>query len=542
MAAAIRKSWFLRALSNPFSKHKPPSGEYHVLSSSNGNHDDVDGEDYDQELGRYHRHHKRTRSSVFYLLIFPRACLHHLTLRKLLYVLIFTPFLIAFGVLLSGVPPSYENIRSYERYLPQHDQIRAQHGGGMYLRFPGHLWGHGLNNVMQETILMSYLSYLTNRSFVFEDYVWSQTPFPYTIYDFALRPARMPFNAFISGPTAGGPMPSAPFSHRLAVAAEFYTSACPPSQRHVVSAADAPFSADGESYIQWWVSRLSSVQDHACVEIESNDGQVFDWGLFGEKRLLTLWNGLSHSPILQDFSWSHLVLSAVLRNWVVIRPSSKQALYDSLFQPASQPPTAADLSLEAAAQKHDYSTPGLDGILAVHIRRGDYERHCPRLAEQKASYMGFNQFPSFVDVLDPDGYVDRQRQNQNHDAEIDIVKTYYLERCLPDISQIVDRLGKLKKDHPNLKKVYVLSNAWESWLGELRRELMKAGAGEAWEEVITSNDLLLDAEQRYVGMAVDMAIAERAEVFVGNGFSSLSSNIVMLRMAKGMDPRTNRFL
>lgn len=294
MAAAIRQSWLLRALSNPFAKHKPPSGEYHILSNSNGTHDDGDGDDYDQELGRYHRHHKRNRSSVFVL--YPRACLHHLTLRKLLCTLIITPFLIAFGVLLSGVPPSYENIRSYERSLPQHDQIRAQRDGAMYLRFPGHLWGHGLNNVMQETcvlspsysfsqklkiairILMSYLSYLTNRSFVFEDYVWSQTPFPYTIYDFALRPARMPFNAFISGPTAGGPMPSAPSSHKLAVGADFYTSVCPPAQRHVVSAADAPYSADGETYIQWWVSRLSSVQGHACVEIESHDKQVFDWG------------------------------------------------------------------------------------------------------------------------------------------------------------------------------------------------------------------------------------------------------------------------
>ena len=295
MAAAIRQSWLLRALTNPFAKHKPPSGEYHILSNSNGTHDDADADDYDPEPGRYHRHHKRTRSSIFYL--YPRACLNHLTLRKLLYALIFTPFLLAFGVLLSGVPPSYEIIRSYERSLPQHDQVHAQSEGGMYLRFPGHLWGHGLNNVMQETcvlpppsyyffeklkfstrILMSYLSYLTNRSFVFEDYVWSQTPFPYTIYDFALRPARMPFNAFISGPTAGGPMPSAPSSHRLAVGAEFYTSVCPPAQRHVVSAADAPYSADGESYIQWWVARLSSVQGHACVEIESGDKQIFDWG------------------------------------------------------------------------------------------------------------------------------------------------------------------------------------------------------------------------------------------------------------------------
>jgi hypothetical protein len=85
----------------------------------------------------------------------------------------------------------------------------------------------------------------------------------------------------------------------------------------------------------------------------------------------------------------------------------------------------------------------------------------------------------------------------------------------------------------------------------------------------SSLDVRLDGEQAYVAMAVDMAIAEKAEVFVGNGvssflsffvfifflvgpellltnnllqFSSLSSNVVMLRMAKGLDPLTNRFL
>ncbi|KAF8687525.1 hypothetical protein AX14_003679 [Amanita brunnescens Koide BX004] len=78
-------------------------------------------------------------------------------------------------------------------------------------------------------------------------------PFLYTIYDFALCTAYMSFNAFISGPPAGGPMRSSSFSHKLAVGADFYTPVCPPSRRHVVSAADAPYSADGETYIQWWV-------------------------------------------------------------------------------------------------------------------------------------------------------------------------------------------------------------------------------------------------------------------------------------------------
>ncbi|KAJ7160233.1 hypothetical protein C8R46DRAFT_1107418 [Mycena filopes] len=43
-------------------------------------------------------------------------------------------------------------------------------------------------------------------------------------------------------------------------------------------------------------------------------------------------------------------------------------------------------------------------------------------------------------------------------------------------------------------------------------------------------------------MAVDMRMGEGAEVFVWNGFSSLTSNIVMLRLARGLDPETTRFL
>ena len=118
MAAAIRQSWLLRALTNPFAQHKPPSGEYHILSNSNDTHDDADADDYDPEPGRYRRHHKRTWSSIFYL--YTRACLNHLTLRRLLYALIFTHFFLAFGVLLSGVPPSYEIIRSVPTPIFQH--------------------------------------------------------------------------------------------------------------------------------------------------------------------------------------------------------------------------------------------------------------------------------------------------------------------------------------------------------------------------------------------------------------------------------------
>jgi len=141
---------------------------------------------------------------------------------------------------------------------------------GMFLRFPGHLWGHGLNNILQETILMSYLAYMSKRSFVFEDYVWSHSPFPYTVYDLALRPSRIPLNAFISGPTAGGPMSGA-----RAVSAEFWETACPKELRYVVSSKDAPNDAEGHVLIDWWVEKLGSVH-HACVEIDSSAKTVFD--------------------------------------------------------------------------------------------------------------------------------------------------------------------------------------------------------------------------------------------------------------------------
>lgn len=95
-------------------------------------------------------------------------------------ILIIIPVLVSAAVLVyGGMPPSYSNARLRERMLPQHQwdrDVRSRIGGlvkgGMkfgdvnldgieilttemygeerYLRFPDHLWGHGLNNVLQE--------------------------------------------------------------------------------------------------------------------------------------------------------------------------------------------------------------------------------------------------------------------------------------------------------------------------------------------------------------------------------------------------------
>ncbi|TFK50708.1 hypothetical protein OE88DRAFT_1808951 [Heliocybe sulcata] len=465
--------------------------DYELLPSSNGS---------PAGAGARKWHQRRSARGLLY------ACLHLFTVRRLLILLVSVPLLLVLGVLWSGVPPSYADIRAFERNLPQHNVslavVAARTGHEpKYLRFPGHLWGHGLNNILQEILLMSQLAYLSNRSYVFEDYVWSKLPFPYTVYDFALRPTRMPINAFISGPSAGGPMPGG----AQAVSAEFWESVCPKERRHVLSTEGAPsaeLGAEGSALMEWWVERLKGV-DESCVEIEQDSlkDPIFHRILFGTPQVLSLWPSLSASPVLTDFMWSPLVQSAILRNFPLLQPASAKALY----------------------------SPGtLPGLVAVHLRRGDFKRHCARLSGWGSAYMGFNQFPALPDKFDP----------VPHNTSAPALLQYYLEHCLPEIPQIVERLHAVRAERPDLNRVYLLTNGWGWWLNRLKDALRKDG----WADATSSLDIQLDAAQSYVGMAVDMAIAEKAEVFVGNGFSSLSSNIVMLRMAKGLEPSLNRFL
>jgi hypothetical protein len=131
--------------------HRHSEEDYELLSPS-----DRSPPPSTPTLPTHHRTHTRTRSITLptrrTCSCFLRTCT--CTLRRLLLSIFLFPFLTALGVLLwGGIPPSYEDIRGYERRLPQHNLSLAwpEGEGGMYLRFPGHLWGHGLNNILQET-------------------------------------------------------------------------------------------------------------------------------------------------------------------------------------------------------------------------------------------------------------------------------------------------------------------------------------------------------------------------------------------------------
>ncbi|KAJ7643537.1 hypothetical protein FB45DRAFT_277586 [Roridomyces roridus] len=499
----------------------------HRLVPSHGN--GLNADEYELLPDASHRDHDsrprgRRRHWLYY------TCVRFCSVRRLLLLILLVPILLVVGVLLSGVPPTYSDIRAYEAKLPQHNltALSVDRDPPLYLRFPGHLWGHGLNNVLQEAIVMGYLAHLSGRVYVFEDYTWSHLPTPYTVYDFALRSSRIPLSAFVAGPLAGGPLPH-PHQNdvdKRSVNAAFFEKACPRSAIHTVSSVGAPTEAEGSELLDWWVDRLTGVRGLRCVEVDSSEQPVFDRFLFGSPRLLSLLPGLNASPILGAFAWSPLVHSAVARNFAVLRPPDPAALY-----PPSRP-----LALASSPSIDTDATHTLAGLVAVHLRRGDYKRHCPRLASWGSEYMGVNTHPSL-----PDRFTSLPSPN----ATTEETKAHYLQHCLPTPAQLAARLHTVRAEHaarhPDrapLSRVYVLTNAWGWFVDSVRRELVKDG----WTEVWGSGDIVLDAAQAGVGMAVDMRIGEGAEVFLGNGFSSLSSNIVMLRLARGLEPASNRFL
>ncbi|KAF7364705.1 hypothetical protein MVEN_00340300 [Mycena venus] len=446
----------------------------------------------------------------------PHGCFRFFTLRRIMILLAMIPVFLMVGVLLSGVPPTYNDIRTYEAKLPQNNVSDLSTADSRtYLRFPGHLWGHGLNNVLQEAIVMGYLAHLAGRVYVFEDYTWSHLPLPYTIYDFALRSTRIPLNAFVAGPLAGGPLP-APAENAVqkrAVSAAFYEKACPRSAVHVVSSVGAPTEAEGSALVEWWVKRLSDVHGARCVEVDSSEQPVFDRYLFGSPRLLSLLPGLNASPILGAFAWSPLVHSAVTP------PRSTR-----LHGPSPSPPTQKSPTRSARSTGSSPCTSG--GATTSGTARGSHSG--------ARGYMGVNTHPAL-----PDRFV--IPTNTTPEA----TEAHYLQHCLPSPSQLAARLHAVRADHQArhpgsapLSRVYILTNAWGWFVNSVRAELVKDG----WTEVWGSGDIALDSAQAGVGMAVDMRIGEGAEVFLGNGFSSLTSNIVMLRLARGLEPASNRFL
>ena len=152
---------------------------------------------------------------------------------------------------------------------------------------------------------------------------------------------------------------------------------------------------------------------------------------------------------------------------------------------------------------HDQSSP-IPGLLAIHIRHGDFIHHCNHFSKYGSSFNGFNRFPEFVDKIDANG-----------DGSPQTLQAYS-KACYPTIEQIMDKIREVMKTPvgSTLDRVYIMTNADNAWLMDLRKQLRTEAN---WSTIATKRDLDLTPEMTYVAQAFDMMIGQRSQVFIGNG-------------------------
>ena len=128
--------------------------------------------------------------------------------------------------------------------------------------------------------------------------------------------------------------------------------------------------------------------------------------------------------------------------------------------------------------------------------------------------MGWNLFPSLPDQFNPPPKGSNGEITSEYNAS-------YSRHCYPNTYQIIRRIHEVRREWKAetgewLTHLYIMTNGEEPWLRDLIQRLHSVGK---WERISTGRDLTLTVEQSYVSQIIDMAIGERASVFLGNGVS-----------------------
>ncbi|KAH0836500.1 hypothetical protein J3R83DRAFT_8137 [Lanmaoa asiatica] len=210
--------------------------------------------------------------------------------------------------------------------------------------------------------------------------------------------------------------------------------------------------------------------------------------------MLTIWPYLAKSPVSTHWGWSPLIHDAYRKNQHLFEPP-KTTFFGGLF-----------------GSQEDGVTAPIPGLLAIHVRRGDFKDHCTHLGEWAADWNAFNSFPEFHDKFDlpTDG-----GWGKTSDENLKL----YIERCYPSIEQIVDKVRRVRVEAADpLRYLYIMTNGATPWVEELKSALVQAMD---WDQVGSSRDLKVTWEQKFVAQALDMYVAQRAQVLIGNGVSAL---------------------
>ncbi|RXW24100.1 hypothetical protein EST38_g1789 [Candolleomyces aberdarensis] len=303
---------------------------------------------------------------------------------------------------------------------------------------------------------------------------------------------------------------------------------------------------DGDTITQEGEPKKTDGGNDDCLEIipapreEDNYPQVFDLWLWGSERVLSLWEEFKDSPVSKGLGTSPLVERCVQRNYHLFNRHLRSPSSDK--SPSSPSKEILEESLEedndgelkkdrrqAIGTGSTVERDPFEKTFAVHIRRGDYKSACVRLAEWNSTFYSWNQLPFLPDHFIPPPYPRKKVQGKTSEANIQ----KYLERCLPDDAAIVKKVEDSRRDweiemghlakgaddsqinNHYLETLFILTNERDpAFLDEL-----KSSFGKSWKNIVISSLEIeyVDAQEKDVGMAVDMDLARRAAVFLGNG-------------------------
>jgi len=346
----------------------------------------------------------------------------------------------------------------------------------------------------------TYLAYKSNRTYVFQDYIWKDDYYPWANHPKKPWQPRTPLNALISGPSAGGAWEvHDPFPR--SISDRFLEQVCPTADRRIINTREVKpaiyWEPSGKKIFDTWHKLLSEAPER-CIEIqpasrdEDGVGQTFDLWFWGLGKANDFWEEFRDSAVSKLLGTSPVVQSAVDRNEYLMRGKGK-------------PPMGA-------------SSDPYDRMLAIHIRRGDYEAACKHFARWNSTFYSWN----LLDLL-PDHFV----HPVGWDTDPEETLRTYITHCYPTATFILDKIRSAREAYYKAAKpgqvrfldtVYILTNDKTEWI----KGVIKALRSDGWYHIVTTEELELDSHQKDVGMAVDMDFGRKAAVFIGNGVSFMA--------------------
>ncbi|KAF8971133.1 hypothetical protein BDZ97DRAFT_1341378 [Flammula alnicola] len=339
--------------------------------------------------------------------------------------------------------------------------------GNKYVKFK-QLQGAGFNNQAQEILLYHHLALQTSRIYVYQPLIWRPRG----------EDAGVPLSAFLRGPTES------------TISEAVFDEVCPPDEVFHVN-----LRADHKD--QWRYAKEILERKHRCVVV---DDKVFNWDYLASPGIQDIWPTFQNY-IHNHFKWSDNVLDIVNR-------------------------TQGQLKLQP---RSDSTAPG-GSYMALHLRRGDFEDHCKYLAETRQGFTTWATLPLLEPAILP--------------PKLDIYNaTTVMDHCYPSLRRILSAISYQARDRPHLRTLHVLHDgAWDHPTVYLQfYKLAEALTNSDWAQqqgwkggpmlrVTHSAEVPIKWGERDLSVCVDVELASRAEVFIGNGYSSLSTQVVALRL------------